>query len=290
MTDAFYPRRRRRSLLDDPDLAATVRTAGAPPPDDGSGASFNYARQRVTPASPEQVARAGQDRTRLETAWRDSGAAAAWRETGQQVVGGADDALRETVRAFDPALRFVEERTGVNLPRYEGMGIEKAETGGGAFIRDASRFLTAFIPAVRVLRLAGAGHKIAGAAASGVSEALTRNPVEKNFFDFVDRHESIRGPVYEFLGADPNDATAFRRFEHAIEGAGLGALAGMVMRTGLLISKAKHNNTTVRDLVMDAIEGGILHTGAHKGLHAYAQILADAPDEIPVIDHDLSVP
>ena len=289
MTDAFYPRNRRRSLLEDPDLAATVRPAGAPPPDDGSGASFNYARQRMTPAAPEQVARSAQDRARLETAWRESGAAAVWRETGQQAIGGADDALRETLNAFDPALRFVEERIGVNLPRYQGFNIEKGETGAGEFIRDASRFLTAFIPAVRVLKAAGMGHKIAGTVASGVSEALSRNPVEKNFFDFVDKHEAVRGPVYEFLGADPGDREAVRRLENALEGAGLGKLAGLVTQMGRTILQARLSNKTVRDLVMEAAEGGV-HTGLHKGLHAYAKTLADAPDGIPVIDHDLGVP
>jgi len=290
MSDAFYPRRLRRSLLEDPDLPETIRNAEpyldysgsfptpnpkpvAPPPEMptdgplGPARTYEHAFQKpnMRPVAPPPDmpaegplgraldygrtfrAKPEEERTALKAR-----GANAWQESGMQVLGGADDMLRDTLTAIEPAIAFIEARSPITVPRYKGFAIAQAETGHGAVLRDASYVLSQLLPLTSALRAARIGGGAADIAVSAV-QGYTRDPAEPSFLDFVQKHAEIRGPVYAFFNADPNDSTAFRRLENALESV-LGAeVAKPFARLSVLAAQAANGGRKLPPVLEDII-------------------------------------
>jgi hypothetical protein len=205
-----------------------------------------------------------------------------------QAIGGVNDAVYHSLKTLDPIVEFLEEKVG-HLPRYTHPGVKPAETGGGAFIRDISRFLTGFVPVFHYAKWWGAGHRLASVTAAGTSEAITRNPVEENLSNLVEKYPALSNPITRSLASDPSDPELFARLKKGVEGAILaGILEGgskgvewLGDKSGLstvaqlsdgiahavkLIGLAGRAGKTVEELVLHAARGGT-HSGAHKGLH-----------------------
>ena len=152
-------------------------------------------------------------------------------EATAQVIGGVRDAVQETMEAVDSFaewlndefinLRLVEKEKQL---RFDLPEVGEAETVTGGLVRGISQFLTGFIPALKVVKVASGGAKakklgqlaqIEGAAA--VSSALVFDPHESRLSDLIEEFPSLRSPVTAYLESDPKDTQAEGRFKSAVE-------------------------------------------------------------------------
>ena len=171
-------------------------------------------------------------------------------ESVTQAIGGVSDAVHSAFSAADDLASWMRERfkdaTGID-PTLPSTGIDaldnplksiagekdevppaKSVTGG--LIRDTSRFLSAFLPMMRLAKGAGTAAQVStSVAAGGVADAVTRDPAEKNLANLIQEHPEIGNPITEFLAANPDDDEATARLKKGLEGAGLGVVAEGLM-------------------------------------------------------------
>jgi hypothetical protein len=237
-----YLARRQASAIDDVIERARARQ---PAPAAGPAAS------RAAPAEPGAPAADGGGpglRASLSDLGPSDVARAVVRNAGEmplQAVGGVSDAVHNTFSALDSFAWWLEDR--MPLGTMEGFNplaaiagpddrVKQPETPAGALTRDMSRFLTGFVPLLRGGRAAGAAAgatsgapKLAAEAASAVTagavtDFFTRSPQEDNLANLLRDHEILRGPVVDYLAADPADGEAEARFKKGLEGLGMGLL------------------------------------------------------------------
>lgn len=190
-------------------------------------------------------------------------------ETPRQIVGGISDAVREGAEAFNSLGNWLEEKIGGRVP-VPLTGIKEidelienpleaiaggkdrkkpapAESTTGGLVRDATRFLTGFLPMLKAGKAAGLGPIAAGAVAGGVTDALTKDPTEANLADLVKKYPALQTPVTDLLTSDPNDSEVVARAKKGFESAGLGALVEGVSLGVRAVAAARRAKTTVPD-------------------------------------------
>jgi hypothetical protein len=190
-------------------------------------------------------------------------------ETLVQGIAGVSEAVHNTLRAL-PGVEQLEKYVGYQEPKFA-----KPETVAGELIRDTARFLTGFVPIVRVMRGIATGTTATSMAAAGLSEFLTRNPIEDNLFDLLEKHTEIGRPVYRYLqdvaGLDRNDVEGMRRAENALIGAVVAGpldryLGPALVRIAKLVGISRRIGVTAEELVIDGVMG-LAHTATEKNIH-----------------------
>jgi len=168
-------------------------------------------------------------------------------EAPRQILGGVSDAIHRAFTAADGLANWLNtnvadltigDGTGFNpLQAAAGpadpaaRGFPEAQSVTGGVIRDASRFLTAFVPAMRALSPIGAGTVATTTAAGAVSDFVTADPNGDRLADLWKKAGLPDNVLTDWLsqGANPDDGEVEKRFKNAIEGAGFGVLTEGVM-------------------------------------------------------------
>lgn len=178
------------------------------------------------------------------------------KEAIPQVAGGVMDALEQAADLGESLLplgtfdirggrvvhRAVEPEKERGFPE-----VAPPETLAGGLVRGVSQFLTGFLPANRVLGGLNVAAKVAkgaqvlglGAKGARVAGGLTQaevaaqiasqtvfNPNEERLSNLIEEFPSLRNPVTAYLAAAPRDTETEARFKIALEGLGLGTVAG----------------------------------------------------------------
>jgi len=191
------------------------------------------------------------------------------KEAPAQALGGIVDAVHSTARALDPIVDWLDENVA-RLPRHDLPDIAKPETVTGVLTRDTARFLTGFIPALRVARRAGLSGHAAGTLAAGATDALTKDPHEADLITLLAKHpvlgNAVPQAIADYAGGGASDSEFVARLRKFAEGAGLAAPAAIAFSRAVhLIASARAHGTTVSRLLHDAGEGAT-HVGLHKAL------------------------
>lgn len=177
-------------------------------------------------------------------------------EAPAQVLGGARDAVQETVNMSGSLWKWFQKQTGASgLVYHEGKGlaftkatdheapqlpeIHKPESVTGGIVRSISQFMTGVAGAGKFIKVPEMSGKVANAAGAmlkgAVADFTVFDPAEKNLSSLVQEYPVLQNPVNEYLAGDPNDHELDRRAKRAMEGAGLGVIAdGFIASLGLL--------------------------------------------------------
>ena len=198
-------------------------------------------------------------------------------EAPRQILGGVRDATQETLEFADSAGTALQEWLGLeNIPSNLQVFNEKGELdfdlltnaqveekGGmrslldlpevdapdsvtGAMVRGVSQFLTGFIGAGKIKKVAGFEKaatktgKVGEALVKGaVSDAIVFDPHEERLSDLIQEYPKLQNPVTAFLEAKEDDSEAFGRFKNAIEGLALGGITEAFVQTVRGVRAAK---------------------------------------------------
>ena len=205
-------------------------------------------------------------------------------ESPRAVAGGVRDAGQELLEATHSLAEWLNENVadlgkviidGDGIRRESGTegteitlpDLEDPETVTGGLYKEVAQFITAFIPALRLTRMArvgdgvgtgatramaaagrvipragqladkvgrGAGKFAEASVAGAIADATAFDPHEERLADLVQSYPSFQNPVAAYLASDPGDSEAEARFKRALEGFGLGALVegfGATLRT-----------------------------------------------------------
>ena len=187
-----------------------------------------------------------------------------------QVLGGARDAFVETMQTLNLVGNQLREMglgpqgtIKVRVPEVPESG-----TGEGALIRNASQFLTAFIPVMKGVRAVGVtGTIMRPAVAGAIADFAAFDPHDERMSNIInDLAPALRNPVTAYLEADPIDTDAEGRFKNALEGLGLGVTADTFFQSIKAIRAARRVRRTVLD------EGGELAEQALRQAEEAAQL------------------
>lgn len=213
-------------------------------------------------------------------------------EAPRQALGGISDAVHHTFKALDGLANWLNEnvadlRVGEGEPGFNPLlaiagpddptarGFAPAQSVTGGVVREVSRFLTGFLPAMRAMRAAGVGTTAAGFGAGAASDFLTADPNGERLSDLWKKLGLRENVLTDWLAQSGNedDGEVEKRFKNALEGAGLGAmmegvmLAARAVRAGmqarraagravgqgvdeLAAAQAQYGNVTQRDFLL----------------------------------------
>lgn len=188
-------------------------------------------------------------------------------EAPRQAVGGVSDAVHNSMMGLSRLGDWINEnvvdaRIPVPLTGIEELDkiiadpfkavagnkneVAEAESTTGGVVREASRFLTGFLPLFKAGKAAGMGSVTAGAVAGGVTDAATRDPQEENLVNMLKAYPALQNPVVEFLQSDPDDPEALARVKKGLEGAGLGVMTDGVILGVKAIAKARRSGVPLQ--------------------------------------------
>lgn len=202
----------------------------------------------------------------------------------RQVVGGARDAVQNSLTALDSFAAFMNENVA-DFSAFEWRTAETTADGSrgalkevlpevaapttvaGGITRGISQFVFGFIPLLKGLKMA-AGTKTASSAllkfyqtevAAGLATTLVFDPAEQNLSALIQEYPSLSNPVTEFLATNPDDSDAVNRLKTGVEGllvgAGVeGAVAGAAFLKSLLPLRARRAQEGIVPREADEIE------------------------------------
>lgn len=155
-------------------------------------------------------------------------------EAPRQILGGARDALQETLETVDAMGNWLNENVldlsqagevdiGEGLP-----GVKAPASTTGGMIRNVSQFLTGFLGGKKVLGTLGAA-KALGAwgtsmAAGAMADSVVFDEHQQRLSNLIESVPALKNPVTEYLAAAPDDSMAEGKLKNALEGLGLGVL------------------------------------------------------------------
>ena len=167
-------------------------------------------------------------------------------EIPKQIVGGALDAVQETINTGLDLADWVE-----NFAATKGIGtgkvIEDADrldfsehliappkTFVGGLTRGVTNFLlpfAGFSKAIKIGNTAGKAAKVLrGAGIGALADFTAFDPHEKRLSNLIQRYPELQNPVTAFLAADEGDTKFEGRVKNVLEGMGLGAITeGMIL-------------------------------------------------------------
>jgi hypothetical protein len=267
---APYMAQREQTAIDDSLARLRARVAAreggqAGAPDAASAANPQGAPAGQPAAGGARAARPPAMRTALD-ALRDTGGAVAADlgrgivEAPRQILGGMSDAIHRTFMAADGLANWLNEnvadlrygdetsfnplRAAAGPEDAAARGFAPADSTTGGIVREAARFLTAFVPASRAMTALGAGRAAGGLAAGAISDFMTADPNGERLADLWNKAGLPSTVLTDYLAKDETDGELEGRFKNALEGAGLGALTEGVMlaaravRSGLAARRA----------------------------------------------------
>jgi len=156
----------------------------------------------------------------------------------KEIARGAGDVFNQASSLTD----HVWDWLGTNIEPLRGIhethpdtfqfDLEESESVTGSMIRDTTKFLLGFIPALRGVKLLGLTGKLAAPMVAGaITDATVFDPMEARLSNLI-QNTALENPVTEWLAADEDDTELEGRVKNAIEGLGLG-LAGEGLLKGL---------------------------------------------------------
>lgn len=213
--------------------------------------------------------------------------------------------------------KAIEEMTGQSWDQLKDEAIQSApnfdnpDTVTGGLYKEVAQFITGFIPALRVARMArvgagvtramgatgrviprasqvadkvgrGAGTFAEASVAGAIADATVFDSHEERLADIVQSYPSFQNPVAAYLASDPSDSEAESRFKRALEGLGLGALVEgfgatlRILRARRLARKAEQVVNTPASVDHAA--------GASQQATASAEVIEDgSEDALPAL-------
>jgi hypothetical protein len=170
---------------------------------------------------------------------------------GKGIYGAAHNTLTGTARALDSVGEWlnsqVDLRADVPTTGYDALDKiianpvkalgealpdkpEKPKSVTGNVLYEGARFLTGFLPTLRVMKAAGMGGTSGSVVAGALSEFAAQDPGEKNISTLIQAVPALKNPVTEYLATDPDAPEAMNRLRHAVEGLGFGVLTEGIVR------------------------------------------------------------
>lgn len=139
-------------------------------------------------------------------------------EVGPKIqIGSGFDILNDSARAV----------TEVANKGIDAVSSEPRTVAGG-LANGVGRFLSAFLPVSRALKVAEfasdlprAANGIRNIIAGGAAMFATWSPGQTNLSALIEEHPALKNPVTEFLATDPADSNAVNRFKSSLEGAAM---------------------------------------------------------------------
>lgn len=168
-------------------------------------------------------------------------------ELKRGIIGGAVDAGREMLEAADDLAGWFAEKTGTQ----KGGGfkqlaeklptIEENKTTGGNLVRGFTQFLTAFVPAGKIVKGLGIAGKVSKPAIAGLlADIAAFDPDDPNISTALNQlAPELRNPITDFLATDPGDSSASNRFKRALEGLGLGVATDAIFHAVRMMRAGK---------------------------------------------------
>lgn len=156
----------------------------------------------------------------------------------RQIVGGALDAWNNSLgKAGEAAWDWLGENWDAVHELHEAHPdpltapeLEKSDSVTGGLIRSTSQFLTGFIPALKVAKLAGMSGLAANMVAGAGTDMAVFDPLEGRLSDYLNQVPGLKAIVPDYLASQEGDTEAEGRFKNALEGLALGGLTEGVFR------------------------------------------------------------
>jgi hypothetical protein len=193
-----------------------------------------------------------------------------------QVLGGARDAFVETMQTLNLLGDWMREKgigpnwkAEVSVPE-----VPRTEAVEGDVIRGVSQFLTAFLPATRLVGVLGATGRItSGMAAGAVADFAAFDPQSPRMSNLLnDLAPALRNPITDYLAAQPDDSEAEGRLKNTLEGLGLGALTDGIFAAARTMRQARQLGQQAGDAVSQGLrEGAAEATGTATPAQALRQ-------------------
>jgi hypothetical protein len=243
--DATADYLKHRASADDPLARALQRMATEPAPDSSrtagdvaKGAALEAGTAVAKEAPAGQPEQSFGDRA-LSVA-KDIGRGIV--EAPAQAIGGVSDAVHAAFAGLDQAAWWLEKHAP--LGTYEGFnplaaaaGPEKAmpvaESTTGNAVREVSRFVAGFLPALRATKSVAAvpvaGRVAKPALAGGLADFATKQGQEEKLSDLWQELGLPSNILTDYLASDPDDTEFDGRLKNAIEGVVLGGAADALL-------------------------------------------------------------
>ncbi len=183
------------------------------------------------------------------------------------LAGGAVDAVRSTVNAIGDIGDALEQRFPLGGFEITGNGLRRLSpeelkarragstfaddvglpnlpeptTGGGKIVKGITQFVTALIPANKIL--GGLGKTAAltkGLAAGALADFTAFEGDQTRLSDLIQQVPALQNPVNDYLSSKEDDSKLMGRFKNSVEGLGLGVATNLLF-DGLRAFKAKRN-------------------------------------------------
>ncbi len=180
-------------------------------------------------------------------------------ESPRQSLGGALDAIENTVHAVGDLFGWLDSRLPLGsvtfggpeglvqfeppgiyggareigettLQKFEMPDVAGPETAIGGLARGITQFLLGFVGAGKtkpfeMFKPKTTGGGITKAAGQGmIADFSVFDPHEANLFNLLEKFPALKNPVIEYLAADPNDSAMEGRFKRTVEGLIFGGL------------------------------------------------------------------
>ena len=139
-----------------------------------------------------------------------------------QAAMGSLEAVQNAANAFRPLTGELTDWLNENAVDLRFQSPLPPRTKTGRITRSYATFLTGFIPALKYLRMAGAGAFTGPAAAGIISDFLTREPHEARLADLWNEMGWPKNILTDFLESDPTDTDSEARAKNALEGLAIG--------------------------------------------------------------------
>ena len=139
--------------------------------------------------------------------------------------------------------RYLNSDEFADVDAVHGSILEKLQSepssNTGGFIKSTAQFLTGFIPALKAVKAAGVGTKVATGAplvaemgAGAIADAVVFDPFEERLSTYLNEVPALQAIVPDYLADnDPANQSEWEgRLKNAIEGAGIGLAAEGLVR------------------------------------------------------------
>ena len=186
-------------------------------------------------------------------------------EAAPQAIGGVLDAIGNAANGLDHLANWMDAHFGGtwDVPSSGNATIDaiggailnplaavgklsgavpEARSVTGGVVREGSKFLTGFIPALRLSKAAGAGPVLAPIAAGAAAGATVLDPQKPNLSAAILEHVTVPAslqPAVKLLATNPAHPEIVNRARNLIENAGFGILTEGVLRGVKAVAAAR---------------------------------------------------
>lgn len=166
-------------------------------------------------------------------------------EAPGQIAGGFLDATKELAQTMESILPL-GTTSGEDVSEDSFLKVEKGNSATGGLIRGVSQFLTGFLPASKLLGVAGKSAGLVKSMTAGaIADVTVFDAHEGRLSDLVESNPDLSNPVTKYLASDPEDSEAEGKFKNGLEGLLVGGVLESFVKAVKLIKSRKGNKETL---------------------------------------------